>query len=134
MIKVKTNRFLLENVLATLLASTLSISVVTTLNIFNITINEYISIIMIFVIPVFALHGFYYLDNGGVKNTLGRIRQDVLFISILFLLSYLSLSITNQFHRIGSSLNLLSIIFFSTILSELIFTCTIGLLLKIKRR
>lgn len=134
MIKIKIRQFLLENFLSTLLASSLSISVVSTLKFFNIPINEYISILVIILIPIFIMHGICYLDNGRVKSIKGIILQDVLFICILFSLSYLSLIITNTFYRIGSSLNLLTIIIFSTIISELIFILTVVLFLKLKGR
>lgn len=134
MIKIKISQFLVENLLSALLASSLSISFTTTLKFFNIPINEYVSIVVIILIPIFIMHGIYYLDNGRMKSTIGRILQEVLFICILFLLSYLSLIITNKFYRIGSSLNLLTIIIFSTIVSELMFILTVSLPSKLRGR
>lgn len=133
MLKVRIKEFSLVNVLPALLASLLSISIVTTINLFNIPINEYFSILVIFTVPVFIMHGICYLDNRKVNNTLGRIFQDILFVCVLFLLASLSLNITNQFFRIGSSLNLITVIIFSTIISELIFVLTVVLPLKLKR-
>lgn len=132
--KVRIKKYLSEKVLPALLASLLSISVVTTLNFFQIQINEYVSIIIIIIVPVFIMHGICYLDDRKIKNTLERIFQDVLFICILFLLASLSLNITNQFFRIGSSINLITIIIFSTIISELIFILTVILPLKLRGR
>lgn len=134
MIKIKINQFLVENLLSALLASSLSISFTTTLKFFNIPINEYVSIVVIILIPIFIMHGIYYLDNGRMKSTIGRVLQEVLFICILFLLSYLSLITTNKFYRIGSSLNLLTIIIFSTIVSELMFILTVSLPSKLRGR
>jgi len=134
MIKIKISQFLVENLLSALLASSLSISFTTTLKFVNIPINEYVSIVVIILIPIFIMHGIYYLDNGRMKSTIGRILQEVLFICILFLLSYLSLIITNKFYRIGSSLNLLTIIIFSTIVSELMFILTVSLPSKLRGR
>ncbi|PZV83000.1 hypothetical protein CLV31_108201 [Algoriphagus aquaeductus] len=134
MLKVRIKEFSLVNVLPALLASLLSISIVTTINFFNIPMNEYFSILVIFTVPVFIMHGICYLDNRKVNNTLGRIFQDILFVCVLFLLASLSLNITNQFYKIGSSLNLITIIIFSTIISELIFILTVALPLKLKRR
>jgi len=130
--KERIKKCLSGKVLPALIASLLSISVVTTLNFFRIQINEYVAIIIIFAIPAFTMHGINYLDNRNIKNTLGRLFQDVLFICILFILASLSLNITNQFYKIGSSLNLITIIIFSTIISELIFILTVVLPLKLR--
>jgi hypothetical protein len=133
MLKVRIKEFFLGDLLPVLLVSLLSISVVTTINFFKIPMNKYFSILIIFTVPVFIMHGICYLDNRKINNTLGRIFQDILFVCILFLFASLSLNITNQFFRIGSSLNLITVIIFSTIISELIFVLTVVLPLKLKR-